>query len=1000
MIHTRTLRCPSSYPAGRLIRHSLISFLFLFVSLPFVSAQAKDAALKSFAIEAGEASATLKQFAAQSGVQLLYTPEDVAGVRTSAVKGSFAPVAAIEVMLAGTKLAAVQDKTSAAIAIKRQSDPNVGRAALAETPSDRPATKTKTNDEDTIVLDKFVVSGTSLSLRRAIADKRGEAVVVDTISADEIGSIPDFGLGEALERLPGVSMIINNGRGESQFATLRGLNSDYNAVFIDGMQLPSTETSRRNVSLDVIPSALAKGIRNFKTFTPEMGGDAIGGVVDLRTRSAFDNAGYFVSARANYGIYENTRYTADRTPSGQAEIAFSNTFGSRKQHGIVVSASYFRRDSNTMLPSATAYYFYDANGNKLANNSPDLATATLVPDRRRWLSYDNLRERNGLFAKYEFHGRDALSAHVTAGYFQHLNDEERQSNILIQNSGTAGKPKIASPTSGYVGSGNAQTDLAQYYQDRRIYYGEAGLNFRPTSTDEVEFTVHYASGLYRQDATFDTYRAGNTTSLAYFYENVDGSIPVFTPVNWDYYYNPANYRQYEHGWAMNNNREDILTVKLDYGRNMNPDSKGWGFKTGAKFRYLDRCYDYWQLNFRPTSSTLTMADALDPRRIYPYNGRGTYLLLVDPDKAQAVFEANPSLYPLLAATELNNLQSDFLLTESVTGGYLMATYRGNRFSGIAGMRYESTDLETTSTTTQTEGKITKYIPETQSSNYDTWMPSINLTYNLTRNMCLRAAVSRSISRPNYDYLAARTVLKDNDAGYITISKGNPELKPRESENFDLSYEWYFSKDSMFSTAVFRKNVANEIIKLSSSTTSVIDGLNTTTVTTTPRNLDAARIDGFEIGFVDTRFDFLPGPLANFGLQTNLTILSMDASQIQMADGTLRKLPNLLESPKSTFNATLLFNLKKFSAQVSYKRTGKMMVAIDTDTAFDDRYYRENNIWDAQLRYRWSTNISFTLQAKNFTNNRPTRVMGFSQEWAAEEIDNGRAWFIGATYTFK
>lgn len=101
--------------------------------------------------------------------------------------------------------------------------------------------------------DDIVVTGARLQAVREIEAKRQIAVISDSISADEIGTLPDFGLGEALQRVPGISTIQNNGRGEAQFLSIRGLSADYNLVQIDGVTLPANEIGRRNVSLDIIP---------------------------------------------------------------------------------------------------------------------------------------------------------------------------------------------------------------------------------------------------------------------------------------------------------------------------------------------------------------------------------------------------------------------------------------------------------------------------------------------------------------------------------------------------------------------------------------------------------------------------------------------------------------------------------------------------------------------------------------------------------------------------
>src|SRR6201994_24804 len=120
------------------------------------------------------------------------------------------------------------------------------------------------------------VTGEKYSVEKSIDQKRAATVVSDGISSDEIGSIPEFGLGDALRKVPGLVLQINNGRGEDEFLTVRALNPDYTTITIDGMQLPSTEETTRAVSLDVMPSVLVSSVNVFKTWTVDQPTDAIG----------------------------------------------------------------------------------------------------------------------------------------------------------------------------------------------------------------------------------------------------------------------------------------------------------------------------------------------------------------------------------------------------------------------------------------------------------------------------------------------------------------------------------------------------------------------------------------------------------------------------------------------------------------------------------------------------------------------------------------------------
>ena len=977
----------------RILLPAVSLLVFAAAALPL---RAADEAKKNFSVPAGRAVQTLKQFAQQSAREIVFSPEVIGETKTNAVEGEFTPRAALDRMLADTGLVAAQEQKSGAFAVRKGESPNGPGAALSA-PSDRPQVSAKPADE-TVRLNDFVISGNLLSLRRAIAEKRGADVIADGVSADDIGSIPDFGLGEAMQRIPGVAMLINNGRGEAQFLTVRGLNADYNEVLIDGVALPSTETTRRQVSLDVVPSALADRISAYKSLSAEMDANAIGSLVNLRTRSAFEHPGLFASGRGNLGFYENKRLTHRRTPSGQAELTVTDTFGRRSQWGVVYSTSYFRRDSSSLDTAMDNENYYTSTGVKLGLTDPAIYTGGLaVPDRRRWLTYDNVRERRGNFLKLEYAGVNSLRVHLTGGYFHHINDEERQSNILAQSV----NPVIATPTTGTVASGNAQADRSAFLQDRVIAYGEFGFKLSPRSGDTLEFATNWAFGHYHQDNHTDTYRIAATSQLAYAYENPYGGILYVAPVNSSYYYNAANYRQFEHTFASDDNREHILTLNLDYGHNTDADSHGFGWKAGAKLRRLTRTYDFWENQWLPVAGTnFLLSGALDPRVIVPFNGRGQYVILIDPVKAQSVFAANPAGYALNANFTARNLGSDYSLTEQIGAAYTMATYRQASFIGNAGIRFERTDFDTTSYTASTVKAATGYSLETQKNNYGKILPSAYAAYDLTSRLKVRAAVSRSLSRPNYDLIAARQTVTDNGAGAVSISTGNPALKPRESSNYDFSLEWYLSRDAIISAAVFRKDIRNEIVRTAATATSVSGGVTTLTTTTQPRNLDAVGIDGIELGFTAAHFNFLPKPFSGLGAQANVTLLDMRPGTIMMGDGTVRRLPTLNESAKSTLNASLLYDLGAFSAQLSYNRTSPMLITIATTSAVEDRYYDTRTTYDLQLRYKLSRQWSLVVQGKNLTNDRPTRVTGPNRVLIREQLDNGRAWFAGATYLFK
>ena len=174
-------------------------------------------------------------------------------------------------------------------------------------------------------VETVTVTGDKYALQKTIDDKLNANIVSDSISGDEIGAIPEFGLGDALRKVPGVSLQINNGRGEDQFITVRGLDPDYTSTTVDGMQLASTEETTRWVSLDVLAAVIVTRVDVDKTWGVDQPSDAVGGVVDLRGRSAFDNPGQFFEAHLDGAYWGDTEQVHSQEPSGQGDFACRRT---------------------------------------------------------------------------------------------------------------------------------------------------------------------------------------------------------------------------------------------------------------------------------------------------------------------------------------------------------------------------------------------------------------------------------------------------------------------------------------------------------------------------------------------------------------------------------------------------------------------------------------------------------------------------------------------------
>lgn len=871
-----------------------------------------------------------------------------------------------------------------ASAAQAQVTPQPGETGLPDN------VEAKGNDGD------IVVTGERYVNRAAIQAKRANPRIADVVSASEVGSLPDFGFGEAMRRIPGISLVQNNQRGEDQFVGIRGLNSAYTLVVRDGIALPSTEVGRRSVSLDVLPSTIASQITVTKSLTPDMDGNAIGGQINYRTPSAFDHDRLFGSIRVDYGDYQNGRRYSNRTPSGKIDALLTTRFGNEDQFGLVVGGSYFRRDSSSTDPTAASYGYYDAAGARLALNSPSIASANAGPLRRDYYVYDNLRDRLGLFGKLEFNNHNGIAATISAAQFTHKNDEDRNDNVLA----ASGNLTNVTATSGTAQSGTGTVQYDRYFQRRQIRYVTGTLDLQPTERDEINFRASYGVGRFSSANVESIYTGGSASSLfGYDYSYNQSDFPILAPRN-AAATDPSRYRQTLYGYGLNRNIEKATTVGLDYGHNMSAQDQGLGFKAGTQFRLLDRNYDHTESYYQPVSTALAplLSTQIRGNSFSPFIDPAYTMMLVDQNAAEAYFQANKGNYALLAATADNNISGNYGVKENVYSGYFMTTWRGDRLRMTAGLRYELTDFKSSSYTRSAYTTPAQYALAQRSSSYGNLLPSFNASYDVTGNVKLRAAYARAIGRPDYDDLATPATITRTPMG-LSVARGNADLKARLADNYDLSFEWYFASDSIFSAALFRKDIANEIFRSVSEDTLDIGGVPTLVTVSQARNLDKARVEGLELGLVVSSLGSLSSPLRGLGFSTNVTLLKTNPTSILMNNGTYRQLNSLLEQADTVFNASLFYSIGRFSAKAAYNYTGRQLAVVGTDFAANDRYLGAANIVDLQASYRVRKNLTFMVTAKNVGNDRPTRYFGPGGAVTRDVIDNGRSFFAGASYKF-
>lgn len=322
------------------------------------------------------------------------------------------------------------------------------------------------------------------------------------------------------------------------------------------------------------------------------------------------------------------------------------------------------------------------------------------------------------------------------------------------------------------------------------------------------------------------------------------------------------------------------------------------------------------------------------------------------------------------------------------------------------------------------------------NSYSDDLPSINVAYEITDKLLLRAGWAKVMARPLLGNLAPSitgltTPTAPGAIGSLTI--GNPELAPFRAKNTDISLEWYFSEGGLLSAAVFKKDVSNypQTVSTQGLIQDILDPsayaafletqtpqqqawLNGGGVYSIRQFQDApgGDIEGFEISYQQD-LNFLPGWMKNFGVQANFTKLSSSLSYILdpgsvtapvrpqvVADG-----PFLGASPKSA-NATLYYETPKWSARVSWAYRDRYVTTYplaagtcapgecDSPLINDFVGSEATSNFDASVKYQATDWLQFSIEALNLTNQTENRWAYQDEPLVTQYSSTGRQIFAG------
>ena len=366
----------------------------------------------------------------------------------------------------------------------------------------------------------------------------------------------------------------------------------------------------------------------------------------------------------------------------------------------------------------------------------------------------------------------------------------------------------------------------------------------------------------------------------------------------------------------------------------------------------------------------------------------------------------PGDFTLSSITNGNARGNNRAVAETDSGGFLMADFNtkvaGRSLKGNVGARYVRTQ-QLASGYQATNGGTEVQVTNT----YDDWLPSLNLSSEVAKDVVLRFAAAKVMSRPQLGNLSPGGTI--STTGTLSITSGNPLLKPFRATTFDGSAEWYFAKNGFLGLGLFQKNINTYIQSLRSSTTYKSTGLPLSLLptnftgdeifqVTTPINTNGGKLTGFEINYQQP-FTFLPGAAANFGTLVNYTdVKSKIDYQVSPTDTTVIRDDLLNLSPKS-WNFTLYYDDGKFSARVSTSYRSAFVTRVPGLNNNDVEGKNKSTNVDASISYNLTNQLSIRLDGVNLTNQANDQFISRARNSSVVYNVTGREFLAGLSYKY-
>ena len=871
------------------------------------------------------------------------------------------------------------------------------------------------DSDDEMVVEEVIVTGIRKSIIDSLNLKKGSEMIVEAVSAEDIGKLPDLSITDSLARLPGLTAQRLNGR--SQVISVRGLAPDFTTALLNGRE-QVTVGDNRGIEFDQYPSELLSSVVVYKTPDASLIGQGLAGTADMLTIRPLAHGKRDIVVNARYEWSEISSLNAGAPDDGH-RLSFSyidqfldDTFG------IAIGIADMSNASQGERFNAWGYPGVDDTNVVIGGAKPYVRSSEL--------------ERTGIMGVLEFEPNDVY--HTTLDlYYSTFEETQWLRGIELPLLWSA-----AQLQPGYTAEDGLVTS-GQYTDVKGVMRND--VNFRDAEVWSVGWNNEFAIGdnwvtvldiarseVERKDIILETYSGtgpageGATDTLgfemvgntgAFFNSSLDYTDPnlimLTSPQGWGGDIVEGGQLGYHNQPTVN---DELNTVRLSAERFMNGtiSSMEFGVNYTDREKSLVRDEFFLALADGSTSAPLQNITGVTDLSFLGIPGMISY----DP-----LANVRDGVYTLTRNPNADVIIKSWLVEEEIITAYAqfgLDTQWGNvGVSGNFGLQYVSWDQSSDAFASSGSGDGTETLPITGGKSDDEWLPSVNLTFDLGNDNYLRASMARTLARPRMDQMrasqtwgfdASKADSTDINNSPWSASGGNPELDPWVADGFDLSFEKYFSDGAGYlAVAYFYKDLKSwtyqdTIVQdFTGYPTGGIEPAMYEGLASVYINGDGGRISGWEFS-VSATGEIFTDSLRNWGMIFNTSFT--DSSVRANPDDPAIDLPGLSDT---VANLTLYYENNNFSARINGRYRDDFLGEV---SGFGDgrnlRLVKAKTIVDAQIGWTftgdgWTNGLTIFAQGFNLTDEP---FVTFNEGDTRQVIDYqryGKSYLVGATYHF-